>query len=357
MDPRERVNRALRFECPDRAPRDLWALAAVQLFRADELQAVLADYPPDIVLPVDPYSLSVSAHTETREQFQAGALRFAYGPGEHARGRPYRLGSYVDEWGCPWEVGEEGVKGEVKHPPLADWRQFEHFSPPWEVLEGANWGDVDRICEETSRFVLSPWHIDPFERMQFLRGTEALFIDLAYGTAEMLRLRDMLHEYFSREVDYWCQTDIDGIRFADDWGSQRDLLISPQMWRELFKPLYREYCQKIHAAGKFVFMHSDGNITKIIPDLIEIGVDALNSQLFCMDIEALAAAYRGKITFWGEIDRQQILPFGKVEDVYAAVRRVRTALDDGRGGVIAQLEWGKDVSQENFRAALEAWLE
>ena len=68
-------------------------------------------------------------------------------------------------------------------------------------------------------------------------------------------------------------------------------------------------------------MHSDGNITEIIPDLIEIGIDALNSQLFCMDIEELGKKFRGKITFWGEIDRQNILPNGNRKDIEDDRRR------------------------------------
>jgi uroporphyrinogen decarboxylase len=150
---------------------------------------------------------------------------------------------------------------------------------------------------------------------------------------------------------------VDGISFMDDWGSQHTLLISPKLWREFYKPLYAEYCRMIHAAGKFVFYHSDGHIFDIIPDLIEIGVDALNSQLFCMDIEEIGRRYRGQVTFWGEIDRQHVMPFGTVAEVQAAVQRVRAALDDGRGGVIAQCEWGIDVSAENVAAVFAAWEE
>lgn len=143
----------------------------------------------------------------------------------------------------------------------------------------------------------------------------------------------------------------------DDWGSQRALLISPAMWREHFKPLYKEYCHLIHAGGKFAFFHSDGHVRSIIPDLIEIGIDALNAQIFCMDLEDLARDFKGRVTFWGEIDRQYLLPFGSPEEVKDGVRRVRRALDDGRGGVIAQCEWGLNDPYENIAAVFEAWME
>jgi uroporphyrinogen decarboxylase len=104
-------------------------------------------------------------------------------------------------------------------------------------------------------------------------------------------------------------------------------------------------------------MHSDGQITAIIPDLIEVGVDALNAQLFCMDIEEIGRRFRSQITFWGEIDRTWVLTFGTPEDVAAAVRRVRAALDSGEGGVIAQCEWGIGVKKENIEAVYATWLE
>lgn len=356
MDGRERVTRALRFEKPDRAPRDLWAVPAIAMFRPGDLREVLRKYPTDIVIPVDTAGTAVSAYGGFATP-PADALVFRYGASARSRGTAFVVGTYVDEWGCPWDVGEDGVAGEVKRPPLDDWRKLEHLRAPWETLEGANWGDVNRICATTDKFVLMPWRCDIFERMQFLRGTEALLMDLAWGSAEVLKLRDMIFEFFLAEIERWCQTDIDAIRFFDDWGSQRSLLIAPRLWGEVFQPCYRQFCQTAHAAGKFVFYHSDGNITAIYPDLIETGVDAINSQLFCMDIEELGRCYAGKVTFWGEVDRQHVLPFGTSDEVTAAVRRVRAALDRGNGGVIAQLEWGKLDPRANVEAAFEAWLD
>jgi uroporphyrinogen decarboxylase len=354
VNSRERVYRALRFENPDRAPRDLWAVPAIAMFRPEELQTIAERFPPDIVQPVDTAGTAASVYGFFPDDSD---LLFRYGPSERASGTAWVVGTYVDAWGCPWEVGEDGIVGEVKYPPLDNWKKLDSYQPPWETLEGANWDDVNRICAATDSFVLGPWTADLFERMQFLRGTEQLFMDLAYGTAEVFRLRDMVQDFFLKEIELWCQTDVDAVRFFDDWGAQRGLLVSPDMWREEFKPFYQECCRLIHAAGKFAFMHSDGHIEALIPDLIEIGVDALNAQLFCMDIEELGRQYRGKITFWGELDRQQTLPFGTPDDVRESVRRVRAALDNGQGGVIAQLEWGKIDPFANVEAAFEAWLE
>jgi hypothetical protein len=334
MTGRERVQRALTFRRPDRAPRDLWPLPGIEMFRQDELQALQARFPLDIAPPV-----------------------FAYGRSPRQRGTPNVVGTYTDAWGCTWRVAQDGVVGEVKVPPLADWAALDRLRPPYEILEQADFRRVNASCAASEQFVLAWPTVRPFERLQFLRGTEALLMGLAYGEGEVLRLRDLVHEFFLAELEKWAGTDVDGIAFMDDWGSQRDLLISPRLWRQLFKPLYAEYCRLIHRAGKFAFFHSDGQIMKIIPDLIEIGVDALNAQLFCLDIEEIGRRFRGQITFWGEIDRTWVLAFGTPADVAAAVRRVRAALDDGRGGVLAQCEWGIGVKQENIEAVFTTWLE
>ena len=333
MTSRERVIKTLTFDYPDRPPRHLWFLPGVAKYRAAELEQVKSMYPDDLAVP--------------------GGYR--YGASRRARGVPCEVGEYVDEYGSVWQVGEPGVIGEVKECPLADWSALDRYELPWELLDEADLSGVNESCAKMDTFAFVGTHVRPFERMQFLRGTENLLVDLAYGVPEVYRLRDMLHEFHCREMRMWAATDVDGVSFMDDWGSQTSLLISPDQWREFFKPLYKDYCDILHERGKFVFFHSDGNIESIYPDLIEIGVNAVNSQLFCMDIEGLGARYKGKITFWGEIDRQHILPFGTTDEVRAAVRRVKSALFDPSGGVIAQCEWGTKDPMENIEAVFDEW--
>lgn len=332
MTSRERVRRALLFQNPDRAPRELWALPGVGCFRAAELQAMHQRFPSD---------------------FTGAAMR--YGASPRARGDCLSAGSYTDIWGVVWSVGEPGVVGEIKHPILASLSDIDSYKLPWEILDKADLSEVDESCSRTECFVKVGTQVRPFERLQFLRGTENTLIDLAEGTPEVMRLLQQLHEFFMRELEMLAGTAVDGVQFMDDWGSQTSLLIAPEMWRQIFKPLYADYCRVLRKTGKFVFFHSDGNIESIYPDLIDVGIHAVNSQLFCMDIEGLAARYKGLVTFWGEMDRQFMLPFGKPEEVRGGVMRVRRALDDGRGGVIAQCEWGLRDPAENIAAVYEAW--
>ena len=334
MTSRERVRRTLEFETPDRVPFDLWALMGVGMLRPQELEAVRAKFPSDFSGP-----------------------NGRYGASSVARGTSGVVGTYVDEWNCEWTVQEVGVCGEVKNPPLADWSKLEGWSPPWELLENADLSGVNASCAASDKFMRTGTQVRPFERMQFLRGTENLFMDLLEMSTEIQHLCKLIHEFNLRDMEMWAKTDVDGVSFMDDWGTQHSLLIDPEIWRAVFKPMYQDYCDILHRAGKRVFFHSDGHLRAILPDLIEVGVDAVNSQLFCMDIEEIGRSFKGKITFWGEICRQNILPFGTVDDVRAAVRRVKAALGDPRGGVMAQCEWGVNDPRENIEAVFETWLE
>lgn len=333
MNSRERVIKTLIHEEVDKIPRHLWVLPGILMFRKEEYSSILVKYPGD---------------------FEAPSYR--YGCGKVCKGDPCKIGEYVDAWGSVWHVAEPGIIGEVKEYPLSDWSALGSYKLPWELLSEADLSRVNKSCAQTYKFMLAGTETRPFERMQFLRGTENLFMDLAYDEKEVYKLRDMLHEFSIKEMKMWADTDVDAVSFMDDWGSQKTLLISPSMWREFFKPLYKDYCDILHSKGKYAFFHSDGNIESIYPDLIEVGIDAINSQLFSMDIERLGELYAGKITFWGEIDRQKILPFGTTENVRSAVRRVAGAmLKDKRTGVIAQCEWGVRDPMENIEAVFDEW--
>ena len=338
MTSRERVLRAIEFGFPDRVPRNLWPLPWVDMFWPEELASVQRDYPDDLL-----------------------GVEGVLAPGNRCSGTPYRRGTHVDAWGAVWASGEDGVLGEVKGAPLANWSALDTYQPPWEIIRGANWDAANRLAEDNqsgeNKFLYAWTDAQPFERMQRLRGTEELLIDLACGDANLQLLLRMVHEFNLEAVTAWAKTDLDALLVHDDWGSQQALLISPEMWREIFKPIYREYCDIIRGAGKKVLFHSDGYITDIFEDLIEIGVDAVNSQLFCMDIEEIGRRFKGRITFWGEIDRQHVLPFGTVEQVRQAVRRVRLALEDPAGGMIAQCQWGPKNPPANIRTVYEAWQE
>jgi len=332
---RELVRQCLRFEGPARVPRELWVLPWAERRYPDELAELRRQFPADFDWCPN-----------------------VYRPSGRVRGNPYAVGEYVDEWGCVFTNLQEGVIGEVKAPLLPDLADPAALQPPDDTLpvDVADARDkVNRACAASERFIKGACCPRPWERYQFLRGSETSYVDVMEPEAGMTRVLRRLHEFYLRELEFWVRTDVDAITFMDDWGAQHQLLIPPRVWRELFKPLYKDYCDLAHAHGKFVFMHSDGFISEIYEDLVEIGVDALNSQLFVMDMADLARRVKGRITFWGEMDRQHVLNSPDPEVGRKAVREVVKHLYDPRGGVIAQLEFGPGAQPATVQAVFEEW--
>ena len=192
-------------------------------------------------------------------------------------------------------------------------------SPPTSrrpsLLDRSRFAKASKMCPTTNRFVLAWSEVRPFDRLRFLRGAEAAMVDLARGTKEIRSLLAMLHDFACKELELWASTEVDGVAFRDDWGSPDGLLISPEMWRDLFRPMYRDYCKILHAHDKFVFFHSNGDISDIFGDLVKLDIDAIHSQLRLMNVERLAKRYRGRVTFWGEIDCQRSSESGRGQGV------------------------------------------
>jgi len=330
--PRDLVKQALEFRVPDRLPRQLWLLPWATKRYPDEVARLERDYPSDIVtIPI----------------FCSEPV-----PGQ---GNAHSVGTFVDAWGCTFHNLQEGIIGEVKEPLVTDWSDTSHVRFPRERL-AIDAGQIAAYCRNTDRYVLAGTCPRPFERLQFLRGTENLYLDLARPSSKLRDFLARLHAFYLEELGLWAETEVDGLTFMDDWGSQQAMLISPQSWRELFKPLYADYVALAHSHGKHAFMHSDGYVTDIIPDLIEIGLDALNGQVFCMGVEELGRRFAGEITFWGEMDRQQLLPYADPPEVAVAARRLHSAFHRD-GGFIAQCEFGPGARPENVYAFFETCAE
>ena len=333
MTSRELVHKTLAFKNHERVPRQLWSLPWAGIHYPQELAAIERDFPADIGSVnggVDEQSLTVGDSTE--------------------------MGDFTDAWGATFHNVQRGVIGEVKQPLITDenWQDAGKVHIPYELL-AIDRASINRQCAASDRFIMAGECPRPFEQLQFLRGSENLYLDLAYKPTGMLDFMEKMHDFYCQWVEVWARTDIDGIMLMDDWGSQRNLLINPQTWVELFKPMYRDYLSIAKKYGKKTFMHSDGYTLAIIPHLIDLGLDAFNTQIFCMGMDVLKP-FKGEITFWGEVDRQHLLVDASPAEVKQAVHGVYDALWD-QGGCIAQCEFGAGSKPENVRAVFEAWNE
>jgi uroporphyrinogen-III decarboxylase len=172
-----------------------------------------------------------------------------------------------------------------------------------------------------------------FECAWALRGYERLLTDfvLKPELAEcILQIPFQFHLTAARRL---VEMGVDMVWIGDDVGAQHTMLISPATWRKFLKPKLAEFIAEVKRINPRVKVayHSDGNILSIIPELIEIGLDVLNPvQPACMDPESLKKEFGDKLCFWGTIDEQYTLPFGKAEQVAAEVtKRLQTIGKEG----------------------------
>jgi uroporphyrinogen decarboxylase len=322
MTSRELVRRTLEFDKPARIPRQTWILPWAEEHHPDEVARLRREFPDDVQAAPQIY------HTPPR-----------------LTGTRYAKGRYIDEWGCRFDNIHGGVIGTVIEPLISDWSQLDDLRTPDEVLT-IDADAINGFCRSVDRFVLAGNLVRPFERLGFIRTMEQAMIDLIEQPPELMELLRRMHEHYVREVEAWSRTDVDAIMIMDDWGSQASTLVHPRLFRRLFLPMYQDYVAVARRYGKYVFMHSDGNILGILEDLIGAGIQAINSQVSCMGAAELGRRFRGRITFWGEFDRQKLLAFGTTAETAAAVREFREHLY-ADGGVIAQCEFGLGAVPEN----------
>jgi uroporphyrinogen decarboxylase len=328
MDSRERVHRAIRRERPDRPARDIWLLPATEPALGPDFTALLERWPIDFA-----------------------KTGFCQWPDD---GDKFRVGESRDHWGSIWSNVNDGLLGIVTGFPLDGDHVSDDWQPPFDAIGPAT-ENLPKQIEAMSgdKFRLGGG-IELFHRMCWLRPMDRILMDLLLSPESFQNLLQPVVRFFDALLERLLPLDLDAVLLVDDWGTQRQLFISPDDWRKYFKPHYSRWARECHRAGKMCLMHSDGHILPILPDLAEIGIDAINCEVDCMGIESVAEA-RGSLCLWGEVDRQNLLPRGTPEQVAAAARRYLEVLGWPEGGFILQSEIGPDVPLANVEALLGQW--
>jgi len=254
-------------------------------------------------------------------------------------GGTYLAGEHVDAWGCVWSNVHTGQEAIVTGHPLPRREDVRRLKPP----------DVD---------VGLP-HGFMYLRLADLRGFEELMLDFAEEPPELQMLIDIVLAYNLRQLENalaW-QDGPSLMSFGDDLGMQRSLPMSPAQWRRYLKPCYAELFGRCRDAGHRVYLHSDGHIIEIIPDLIECGVHVINPQIRANGLDNLVRMCKGIVCVSLDLDRQ-MFPFCTPADIDRHVRQAVEALGAPEGGLWLEAEVDDGVPLENIEAiccALETY--
>jgi uroporphyrinogen decarboxylase len=178
---------------------------------------------------------------------------------------------------------------------------------------------------------------------------------MAEGTPFVDDLLDGILAFDLEVVRRALSFEVDGVRFGDDWGQQRGLIMGPALWRKYIKPRVARLYRMARDAGKKVFIHCCGKVDEIFPDLIEIGVDVFNPfQPEVMDVEQLKGAYGRDLTFFGGISTQRTLPSGTVAEVRKEVNRLIRRIGKDGGYIAAPAhDLPRDARPENVAAMID----
>ncbi len=267
-------------------------------------------------------------------------------------------GTSVNEWGYRLETLDDGTMGHPTSAHLPDWAAQDDFSPP-RLAENERMAAAPAFFAECGdRYRLASYDLSGFTVFTLLRGFENSMTDFLVEPGQSARLMDMICDFECDLMQMVTRHGFDGIHFADDWGTQSGLMISPKLWRNLFKPRYRRQFERAHRLGLDVWFHCCGNFLEIVDDFHEIGVDVLNiSQPNVMDIDEVGRRLRGKLAFMMPISYQTISIAGSVEDIHAEAQRLHRLLGTPQGGFIGYVEEysSMGMSVQNYRACGEAW--
>jgi len=230
-----------------------------------------------------------------------------------------------DEWGNIWfRVVGLGAGGEIYEPAIKDWKQLDSielpdYDNPKRYEQMRNYFAVP--SDKFKLFSMPGWI---FASSRYLRKMEVYFTDLIENRDQIERLHTMITDLFVRVIHLAGDCGAEGIFYCEDMGTQDRLLMSPKMWRDIFKPHYIRMTDAAHNHGMKVFMHSCGYNWELIDDLVDAGIDCFQfDQPAAYDMPALAEKFKKhKVALWSPVDIQKVMPTGDRELIESEARRM-----------------------------------
>lgn len=266
----------------------------------------------------------------------------------------------MDSWGVRWEGGtparrewEPMIQPYAVGHPLTDLSKVEDYPFPDPDDPGLMAGLLSGIdCDQIVLAGELPLLL--FERAHALAGMEDLMVAMAENPEPVQTLLRRIADFDIRIVERYIELGVKAVRCQDDYGGQVSLLMSPRMWRKLIKPELARIYKVAKDAGLILFHHSCGNVMEIVPDLIEIGVDVLDSvQPKTNDRAKLKELYGDRLSFMGGMDTHYVLSQGNAEEIEEEVKCCFRYLGHG-GGYILGPDNLIPIPERCYRAYLAA---
>lgn len=273
--------------------------------------------------------------------------------------RPNGNEPQADEWGAIWENIGICKMGEVKEYPLTNWEDFDELKIP-DIKDPKRWEKLEEQAEQSGDLFLMASGLSLYERVHFIRGLENTWMDIYENPVELSNLINILVEMNLFAIEKYRSVNAEGLMFCDDWGLQDRLMISPDKWREIWKPAYARVYKAAHDAGMLTFLHSCGYISDILEDLIEIGLDVIQmDQQVNMGLDELHDRFVGRITFWCPVDIQAVMCNHTLDEIRDYCHQLVKKLGTPQGGFIPK--WygdpvGAGHSEESVEAMCEEFL-
>jgi hypothetical protein len=250
----------------------------------------------------------------------------------------------TDEWGNTWARIEGHSAGEVSRGVLENWELLETIELPDYDLPERYDSPKAAFAAEPEKFHVGQIGGFPFNIARKMRRLDNFLVDVLAEPEKIERLLGAVEERLHQAIRRLAEVGADAIMFAEDWGTQDRLLVSPQVWRRMFKPGFERLCRTAHGAGVYVFMHSCGHLHEVLDDMVETGIDVFQfdqPQLYGLDY--LAEKLGGRATLWCPVDIQTTLQTRDPGLIERDAREMVEKLACGGGGFIAGYYAGNEA--------------
>ena len=327
---RQRMLDAIEFNHPDKIPAVYHPSPAGLHVHGQKLLDLFNAYPPD-----NPVNFDAIPHPPQGTINSQGAY--------HEIKR--------DEWGTEWEYLIYGIQGHPKTYPFESWEEAEDFQFPTVVLP-----DPAELLQQREEYLVFLGWISIFEKLHALRPMDQVLIDLVSNEPALSRFLDRMVGYWLTAIHDMLNAGADVIMFGDDWGTQKAPLISPRLFRRVFKPRYDTLMAPIRKAGKKIFFHSCGFLGSILDDLIDLGVNGLWPQITFLESNPPYAekCREQKVSIYIHPDRQYLVPKGSPSEIETSIKKYAEKYHALGGGGIFYIEIENDAPFENVKALVEA---